>query len=184
MTIKIGEIYEGWTEQPGDYYETNGEYKFTRPLIIEKIYSKDRLVRIGIASTKLKPKYIFKISIPAKNIIFEFDKYETMIISEKNLRAKIIDLWDYPKIYKQAEGLKQLHERALKLEKTKLDFEQSVINGQYALLSPEKQEYERTMNQFSPKEQAHRKKCEQERIKLIEQLKQTKILNNDKTNLK
>ncbi|PPE05489.1 hypothetical protein [Williamsoniiplasma lucivorax] len=164
------------------YYKDNGKYKF-RPLIIEKVYPEEKLVRVGLSSTQLQSKYIFEINIPEKKLHFTFDKYEIMIISEINLKKKLLDLREYLKIYKMFEQLKQSHEHAWKQEKTKLAFEQTIIIGQYALLSPKAQEYERTINQFSLKEQAHRIKCKKERMKLIEQMNQNKIVNIEKKSL-
>ncbi|AVP49702.1 hypothetical protein [Williamsoniiplasma luminosum] len=177
MAIKVGEIYKGWSEAHGDYYEENGKFKFARPLIIEKVYPEDKLVRVGISSTKLKTKYIFNLRVLEKKISYDFDKYETIIISENNLRKKVIDLRNYPQIYKRFENLKRFHDRNFNMNPTQVNFEKTIFTGQYKALSHEEKEYARRMEQFSPKEQAYRRKCEQDRIKLLEQIKHNKILN-------
>ncbi|WP_275667563.1 hypothetical protein [Williamsoniiplasma luminosum] len=42
MNVKVGEIYKGWSEAPGDYHKETGEYKFGRLLIIEQTYPKEK----------------------------------------------------------------------------------------------------------------------------------------------
>jgi len=171
--IKPGQIYLGFSEAFGDFYDEREKkpwkwgMKKRRPLLILDFHSQTGLVKVAFATSNSKFKErIFEFTLKGNSRPYKFKTIGIAWIKRENLLELIGDIL----FLKRFHIFKNQANNWFYKQNKRLMFEQLIRDGSYSKMSKKTQEYERLINQFSHKEQLNRDNSELriKRLKLLE----------------
>jgi len=170
--IKPGQIYLGFSEAFGDFYDEHHKNQWNWgktkkiPLIVLDVDKKTKLVKVVFATNSSKFKEVIIEIILNKSKSYLFNKTDIAWIKQQNLTKFIgnpYSINDFKILKKQS--LYWFNNQA-----NRVNFEKLLKSGSYFQMTKDVQEYKRRVNQFEPKEQLNRDNPElrQKRLELQE----------------